>query len=86
MKIKIYNRQEFMKLPEGVIFSSGEPYAFMDMFIKGETWDFTGSGSSYWDFPVYGMTSSDHIKAWAYASEFKRPSFIHHDNHWGKEK
>src|SRR5579859_2553998 len=36
--MKIYSRTEFMKLPEGIIFSSGEPYAFSGLYIKGETW------------------------------------------------
>ena len=35
--MRIYNRSEFMKLPVGTIFSSGPPYAFTDLYIKGET-------------------------------------------------
>ncbi len=37
--MKIYSRKEFMKLPEGTIFSSGNPFTFMDLLIKGETWE-----------------------------------------------
>lgn len=37
--MKIYNRTEFMKLPEGTIFTSGHDYCFTDLMIKGETWE-----------------------------------------------
>lgn len=37
--MKIYSRSEFMKLPPGVIFSSGVPYAFSGLMIKGESWE-----------------------------------------------
>lgn len=37
--MKIYTRTEFMKLPKGTIFSSGEPFSFLDLYIKGETWE-----------------------------------------------
>lgn len=37
--MKMYSRQEFMKLPEGTIFSSGPQYGFSDIQIKGETWE-----------------------------------------------
>ena len=36
--MKIFSRSEFMKLPEGTIFSSGERFAFSYLHIKGETW------------------------------------------------
>lgn len=37
--MKIYSRSEFMKLPSGTVFSSGENNCFMDLHIKGETWE-----------------------------------------------
>ena len=30
---------EFMKLPAGVIFCSGQPWCFGELCVKGETWD-----------------------------------------------
>jgi len=37
--MRIYTRSEFMKLPPGTIFSSGEPFAFRDLLVKGESWE-----------------------------------------------
>lgn len=37
--MKIYSRSEFMKLPPGTIFSSGDPYCFVDIYVKGDTWE-----------------------------------------------
>ncbi len=37
--MKIFSRTDFMKLPEGTIFSSGAPYAFSELMIKGESWE-----------------------------------------------
>jgi hypothetical protein len=35
--MRVYNRAEFMKLPEGVLFCKGKPWAFGDLSIKGES-------------------------------------------------
>lgn len=51
--MKIYNREEFMKLPEGTIFTSGEPYAFLNLLIKGETWEVDFLESSLLDIDSF---------------------------------
>lgn len=45
-RMKIYKRSDFMKLPEGTIFTSGMPFGFGNFCIKGESWevDFIYSG------------------------------------------
>ena len=35
--MRLYNRTEFLNLPSGVIFCSGEPYAFGNLRVKGES-------------------------------------------------
>lgn len=35
--MRIYNRQDFMTLPEGVIFAKGKPWYFGSLSIKGGT-------------------------------------------------
>ncbi len=35
--MKIYKRAEFLKLPEGTIFSQGERWCFYGLQVKGET-------------------------------------------------
>jgi hypothetical protein len=35
--MKIYKREEFMKLPKGVMYCKGQPWYFEDLSIKGET-------------------------------------------------
>ncbi len=39
--MRIYNRTEFMKLPEGTLYAKGQPWYFGDICVKGETvvWD-----------------------------------------------
>lgn len=37
--MKIYSRSEFMKLPPGTVFSSGEPMVFLDLYVKGDSWE-----------------------------------------------
>jgi hypothetical protein len=35
--MRLYNRADFLKLPSGVLFCSGEPYAFGNLRVKGES-------------------------------------------------
>ena len=35
--MRVYNRQDFMNLPEGIIYTKGKPWYFGDMTVKGET-------------------------------------------------
>ena len=35
--MKLYNRTDFLKLPEGTIFCKGKPYYFEDLSVKGES-------------------------------------------------
>lgn len=37
--MRIVNKQEFLKLPEGILYSDFEPFSFSGLKIKGETWD-----------------------------------------------
>jgi hypothetical protein len=37
--MKIYNRKEFLQLPEGTIFCKGVKWCFDNMSIKGNSWD-----------------------------------------------
>lgn len=57
--MKIYTRKQFMKLPEGTIFSSGEPYAFSGIYIKGETLDVDFVESSLID--IESFSSEDNV-------------------------
>lgn len=36
--MKLYNRQEFLALPSGVVFAKYEPCCFDQWQIKGDTW------------------------------------------------
>jgi hypothetical protein len=44
--MRIYNRTDFMKLPEGVLFCKGKPWHWGDLSVKGESLvtDFTDRG------------------------------------------
>ena len=35
--MKLYNRKDFLNLPEGVIFCKGKPWYFEEMSVKGES-------------------------------------------------
>lgn len=37
--MKVYNRQDFLKLPEGTFFCKGVRWAFESLMIKGDTWN-----------------------------------------------
>lgn len=37
--MKIVNRETFLAMPEGTLFSKYHPCVFEDLCIKGETWD-----------------------------------------------
>ena len=51
--MKIYNRTEFMKLPEGTIFSSGQPFVFYDLRVKGESLEVDFLESSLMDIDCH---------------------------------
>lgn len=35
--MRVYNRKDFMKLPEGVLYSSGKKWYFDSLYVKGDT-------------------------------------------------
>ncbi len=35
--MRVYNRKDFMGLPEGVLYSSGKMWYFDNLYVKGET-------------------------------------------------
>ncbi|CAN7374149.1 hypothetical protein LJR231_002241 [Phyllobacterium sp. LjRoot231] len=35
--MKIYNRKDFLKLPAGIIFAKGQPFAFDEIQVKGDS-------------------------------------------------
>ncbi|MCE5309591.1 MAG: hypothetical protein LLG20_18300 [Acidobacteriales bacterium] len=35
--MRLLNRKDFLKLPAGTVYCSGEPYAFTGLHVKGET-------------------------------------------------
>lgn len=37
--MKIYNRKDFLKLPDGTIFCKGTKWCFDNLSIKGHSWD-----------------------------------------------
>lgn len=85
----IYHWKNCWPLSAEIMFGKVESYINADghRIARVNTCDFTGSGGSFWCFPVESFLSdSDHISAWCYAKEFKRPSFIEHNTHWGDEK
>lgn len=51
--MKLYNRTEFMKLPEGTIFAKGKPWYFEDLSVKGET--IKGSDGNNIDWAERGL-------------------------------
>lgn len=68
--MKIYNRQEFMELPEGFIFKKGKPLVFEEFCIKGDTitdsegknidwfyysFDIENNGSDQWTNRMFEM-------------------------------
>lgn len=49
--MKIYRRDEFMKLPAGTIFCKcSRPWAFEDLCVKGDTWQNTAGENYEWIF------------------------------------
>lgn len=36
--MRVYNRSEFLKLPEGTLFAKGKPWYWETLHVKGETW------------------------------------------------
>jgi hypothetical protein len=51
--MRIYNRQEFMKLPAGTFFAKGKPWYFEAIDVKDETCVIEGRNV---DFFVHGLT------------------------------
>lgn len=46
--MKIYTREEFMKLPQGTLFCKGKPWYFHSMNVKGETIVYGGKPSDFY--------------------------------------
>lgn len=49
-----------------------------DRRARVNTCDWTGGGSSYWNFSEF--INSDVISGWCYANEFKKPDFLRHSD------
>lgn len=45
--MRIYERQEFLKLPEGTIYAEGKPWFFYGIHVKGETIYRVGDGTPH---------------------------------------
>lgn len=48
--MKLYNREEFLKLPEGTFFAKGEPWCFQALSIKGASFD-----GDFWSLDPVGI-------------------------------
>ncbi len=84
-----YHWKECWPLSAQIMFGEVQSYINEDSkrVARINNCDFTGAGSYCWYFPIYDCgNDSDTICAWAYAKDFKKPEFINHDAHWGKEK
>lgn len=83
-----YHWKQCWPLSVEIMFGEVESYQHVDGYrvARVNTCDFTGGGNYHWNFPVNKYFDSDHIAAWAYSKEFKRPEFLIHNTHWGKEK
>jgi|SRR5882762_3268837 len=54
--MKIYNRREFLKLPDGsTVYHEGKPWFFGDIEIKQETWTNTND----WLYQYFGSVAAD---------------------------
>lgn len=76
-----YYWKQCWPLSAEIIFGEVESYIDEDgkRIVKVNTCDYTGAGNYCWYFPVFQNTNSDCIRAWAYASDFKKPSFLDHN-------
>ena len=57
--MKIVNRQEFYKLPEGTLYSEFKPYYFGGLYIKGETLSYNNIPSDFVTEDLIGNIESD---------------------------
>ena len=66
--MRIINKQEFLVLPEGILYSEYEPCAFYGLKVKGETWE-----SDYLEIDLIGNIAAndsvDYIDRLDYALE-----------------
>ncbi len=87
VSILSYHWKKCWPLSAEIIFGVVESYIDEngERIARVNTDDFTGKGSYCWDFDFYNGLEN-FISAWTYASDFKRPSFLEHDKHWGEEK
>lgn len=46
--MKLLNRDEFLKLPEGTFFCDGQPFAFGSLMIKGDSLD----NGCFWEWQL----------------------------------
>lgn len=83
-----YHWKNCWPLSVEIIFGEVESYLNEDgvRIVRVNTNDFTGGGSYCWYFHPGETFGSDIIDAWAYSKDFKRPDFLNHEKHWGKEK
>lgn len=83
-----YHWKECWPLSVEIIFGQVESYINADglRVARINTCDFTGSGSYCWNFPIDRIADSDYIVAWTLSKDFKKPSFLNHNSHWGVEK
>lgn len=71
--MRIVNRQEFLAMPEGTLYSDYEPQVFSGLKIKGEKW---GNDFIYQDLIVnVDCLSSGHLVDILVSAEQNRESF-----------
>lgn len=60
--MKLFNRQDFMKLPEGVIYVEGVQWALGGLYVKGETITFDGKDEDWCCLDLLDIDCDDHIQ------------------------
>lgn len=58
--MKIINKEQFLKLPEGILFNEFKPLYFNYLNVKGETWD-----KDYIEMDLIGNIEADSSTEWA---------------------
>ena len=84
--VLVYHSKECWPLSAKIIFGEVETavnHNGNDM-MRANTCDFTGAGNHSVDLIPQGW--DEHAEAWAYGSDFKKPDFIRHNDHWGPLK
>ena len=79
-----YHWKKSWPLSAEIIFGEVESYTTEDgkRLSRVNTCDMTGAGSYCWYF--HDDSGEKTIAAWCYASEFKKPPFLEHNEHHGQ--